>query len=520
MEEKNLRKFSLGTPPFIKGRLGGIFCSLKSPLIPLFQRGRAKLYFLAPFVFAFLFFAFINTANAATLYFNPSSGNFTVGNLLTTSVLVNTQEETINNSDATINFPAGLLEVISVSKAGSIFSLWVEEPAFSNSAGTITFNGGLPTPGFNGTAGKIVSIVFRVKSAGSASLIFSSAAVRANDGYGTDILQARADAQFNLTSVGTPPATPPATPVVGTPAAPKVSSETHPDPTKWYANDDPSFSWVLTKDITGVNVLADRNPNSNPGTKSDGMRTSYTFKDVDEGAWYFHIRLKNSVGWGATTHFGFNIDTEAPTALQAYFTDTDQSNTRPTIKLSATDTMSGVDYYEIYANNTTSTWRDDSTGQYQLDTLPAGSHKINITAYDKARNGVSTELFRNVVLPPEALKVVSAVSAWDELYAWLKLNVLWIIIIFLVILLIIILIYNTIYLRKLFAPPKKISRKKWSAYTTRRKIEALQNELQWHAEAIKATGEKRRLRWKERCLRWQYRKLIKRTKKYLDKIPK
>lgn len=481
--------------------------------------------------FCALIFAFCISAkvvNAATLYFSPSKGNFTVGNLLTTSVLVNTQEEAINNSDAIINFPAGLLEVISVSKAGSVFSLWVEEPAFSNSAGTITFNGGLPTPGFNGTAGKIVSIVFRVKSAGTASLIFSSAAVRANDGYGTDVLQARAEAQFNLTSVGAPSAAPPAAPAAQVPLAPKVSSETHPDPIKWYANNNPSFSWVLTRDITGVNVLADRNPNSNPGTKSDGMRTSYTFKDVDEGAWYFHIRLRNSVGWGATTHFGFNIDTEAPTAIEAYFIDTDQSNTRPTIKLSASDTMSGVDYYEIYSNSasststwrTTSTWRDDGTGQYQLDTLPAGSHKINITAYDKAGNSVSTELFRNVVLPPEAPKVPEVVSARDELCAWLKLNVLWIIIIFLIILLIIILIYDTIYLRKLFTPPKKISRKKWSAYTTRRKIEALQNELQWHAEAIRETGEKRRLRWKERCLRWQYRKLAKRIKKYLNKIPK
>lgn len=470
--------------------------------------------------FCALIFAFCisaKVANAATLYFSPSSGNFTVGNLLSTSVLVNTQAEAINNSDATINFPAGLLEVVSVSKSGSIFSLWVEEPAFSNSAGIITFNGGLPTPGFNGTAGKIVNIVFRVKSAGSASLIFSSAAVRANDGYGTDVLRARANAQFNLVAVGVPPTAPPVAPAVVVPAAPKVSSETHPDPTKWYANNNPSFGWALTKDITGVNVLADRNANTNPGTRSDGIFKTYNYKDFDEGSWYFLIRLRNSVGWGAITHFGFNIDTEAPTAIEAYFTDTDQSNTRPTIKLSAIDTMSGVDYYEIYANNTTSTWRDDGTGQYQLDTLPAGSHKINITAYDKAGNSVSTELFRNVILPPEAPKVV---SEQDALYAWLKLNILWIIIIFLIILLIIILIYDTIYLRKLFAPPEKTSRKKWSAYTTRQKIEALQNELQWHAEAIRATGEKRRLRWKEKCLRWQYRKLIKRTKKYLDKIPK
>lgn len=468
-------------------------------------------------ILAFCFFT--KDANAATLYFSPSKGDFTVGNLLTTNVLVNTQEEEINNSDAIINFPAGLLEVVSVSKSGSIFSLWVEEPAFSNSAGTITFNGGLPTPGFNGAAGKIVSIVFRVKSAGSASLVFSSAAVRANDGYGTDILQARAGAQFNLTAVKATPVAPPAAKTVHVPLAPTVSSETHPDPSKWYANDNPSFSWILTKDITGVNVLADHNPDTDPGTRSDGLRNSWTYKDVDDGQWYFHIRLRNYLGWGAITNFGFNIDTEAPTSVEAYFTDSDPSNPRPTIQLSATDTISGIDHYEIYANNTTSTWKGDSTGQYQLDTLPAGSHKIIITAYDKAGNNISTELFRNVVLPPEAPKV-QAVSIWSELCVWLKLNILWIITIFLFILLTIVLTYNTIYLRKLLTPPKKISRKKWSGYTTKKKIETLQKELQWHTKAIGVVGKKRRLRWKERHLRWQYRRLTKLTKKYLDKISK
>ena len=84
---------------------------------------------LKPLLYVFIFGFSLLTADfaqAATLYFSPSSGNFSVGDILTTSVLVNTQSKAINTADAVINFPAGLLEVVSVNKSGSIFSLWVE----------------------------------------------------------------------------------------------------------------------------------------------------------------------------------------------------------------------------------------------------------------------------------------------------------------------------------------------------------------------------------------------------------
>lgn len=189
-----------------------------------------------PFILGFLVLVFalgfnISSAKAALLYFSPSSGNHTAGNILNVSVLVNTQGQAINNADATIRFPANLLEVVSISKTGSIFSLWVEEPVFSNTAGTINLNGGLPTPGFTGSAGRVVTVAFRMKAAGSASLVFTSGAVRANDGFGTDVLSSMGTATFTVSPapVPVPPPTPEPTlvsppvvetPVVETPTAP------------------------------------------------------------------------------------------------------------------------------------------------------------------------------------------------------------------------------------------------------------------------------------------------------------
>ncbi len=154
-------------------------------------------YFVTIFLFSIFLFGSSNV-HAATLDLSPSAGDLTVGNILGVSVLVDTKGSSINNSDAVINFPASLLEVISISKSGSIFTLWVEEPAFSNAAGTITFNGGLPTPGFNGSAGRLVSIAFRVKAPGTASVFFSAGSVRANDGLGTDVLTSMGTASFAL----------------------------------------------------------------------------------------------------------------------------------------------------------------------------------------------------------------------------------------------------------------------------------------------------------------------------------
>lgn len=358
-----------------------------------------KYFYFPAVLFASFSFFNVSEANAATLYFSPSSGNFSVGNILTASVFVNTQGEAINNTDAVINFPAGLLDVVSVSKSGSIFSLWVEEPAFSNSAGTISFNGGLPTPGYSGTAGKMLSIVFRVKKAGSASLIFSSAAVRANDGYGTDVLQSRGQAQFTLKAVEAVPVVPPAEvipglPILGvlptadTPSAPKISSPTHSNPEEWYANNDPKFVWGLPKGLTGISIALSKLPTTNPGTRSDGLFAEYAYSDVEDGVSYFHIRVANSSGWSPITHYRVQIDTKPPVA----FTATVAIGVSTTLQAKSTDALSGIAYYTVKADEADPTKVNTAqleAGTYVLENVVTGKHSVQVIAFDKAGNSTS-----------------------------------------------------------------------------------------------------------------------------------
>jgi hypothetical protein len=138
--------------------------------------------------------------DAATLSISPSSSNVSVGNIITVKVYVNTLGKSINNGEATIQFPTDMLDVISVTKNSSIFSLWVEEPSFSNNTGIITFNGGIPNPGWTGSRGYITSITFKAKKQGVASILLSDGAVRENDGLGTNILTAKSGSTISIIS--------------------------------------------------------------------------------------------------------------------------------------------------------------------------------------------------------------------------------------------------------------------------------------------------------------------------------
>jgi hypothetical protein len=202
-----------------------------------------KLFFL---IFFFLFFYLASSAQAATMYFSPSSKTVNVGDIVKISVGVNTAGEAINNAEANISFPTEMLDVASINK-GSVFSLWVEEPSFSNGAGTVSFNGGVPTPGYNGSGGTMLSITFRAKKAGTASIYFASGAVRANDGIGTDVLTGMGQAVLTLVEKTTTPETPDETkpPTDGTPP-------TKPDVSE--AIDSPKMSSVYVVNSFDLNI--------------------------------------------------------------------------------------------------------------------------------------------------------------------------------------------------------------------------------------------------------------------------
>jgi hypothetical protein len=162
---------------------------------------KSPLYFYKVISSLFLslyFFLPISAYAQATLFITPTAGNYKVGEDFSVLVNLNTGGKDINVASVKINFDNTRLEVKDVGYSRSIFTIWTEEPKFSNPAGVISFSGGLPSPGFNGPSGAILRVTFTTKASGKAPVIFSTGYVLANDGTGTNILDGLEGATFNI----------------------------------------------------------------------------------------------------------------------------------------------------------------------------------------------------------------------------------------------------------------------------------------------------------------------------------
>lgn len=336
---------------------------------------------------------------SASLYLSPSSGSYSVGSTFSVKVKVNSGGEAINAAEGTLLFNSNELQVVNLSKSGSIFSLWTTEPIFSNSAGNIVFGGGT-LKGFTGTSGTIITISFRAKATTSARVSFSSGSVLAADGKGTNILGKINGGVYTLKPKITSPDEeapleeyiPPPTPT-GAPAAPVISSSTHPDSEKWHSNNDPEFSWKLPSDVTGVSLLLHKNPFGDPGPTSDGLMESKKIEDIEDGIWYFHIKFKNKYGWGKITHRKVLIDTESPKPFKVIFDrEGDLTNPSPVLYFETADSLSGIEYYEVKIGGGDAipiTSAATKSNPYKMPPQAPGRHRIIVAAVDAADNSTS-----------------------------------------------------------------------------------------------------------------------------------
>ncbi|MDD4902281.1 MAG: cohesin domain-containing protein [Patescibacteria group bacterium] len=343
------------------------------------------------FSFIFVIFSVSSAAaEAASLYFSPASGSYAAGKNFSVSVYVSSQDQAMNAASGVISFPADKLEIVSLSKSGSIFSLWIKEPAYANAQGTINFEGIVLNPGFSGKSGKILTITFKAKTIGTASLSFSASQVLANDGNGTSILSGAGRANYSISAaVPQPPVITPA-PAAGIPPSPIITSLTHPAPLPWYSDNNPRFTWLITPDITADRISNDKSPDSRPKTIYSPPLAEIKFSDLEDGVWYLHVQLRNEAGWGDIAHFPFQIDTKPPEQFSLSFIDGKETgDPQPKILLTATDTLSGVEFYQIKIDggNTIAIPAEAAgTASYVLPLQNPGEHYLFAQVFDRAGN--------------------------------------------------------------------------------------------------------------------------------------
>ncbi|MFC1663759.1 cohesin domain-containing protein [Patescibacteria group bacterium] len=383
------------------------------------SKTKINLKFLAAvFAFSFLFFGLMlaepATAASASLYLSPPSGTYIVDSTFPIKIKVNSGGDAVNAAEGTLIFNPNELSVISLSKNESIFNLWTAEPTFSNSTGNIFFGGGTPSS-FVGNSGTIVTITFKAKGQSSAQVGFSSGSILAADGKGTNVLVTMNGGVYTLSSqVITPPAEevppeseyiPPTVPG-GAPAAPVISSVTHPNPDKWYSNDDPEFNWKVPGDVTGVKLLINKIPTTLPTVSYKSPILEKKINDLTDGAWYFHVRFANQYGWGGISHRKVLIDTEAPDSFEIEIdTEGDLINPVPILKFKAKDLVSGIDFYEIKIDERVPeivTPQELAVQPYRMPSQEPGKYSVTIKAVDMAGNFTfsSKEITIEAVEPP------------------------------------------------------------------------------------------------------------------------
>lgn len=343
-------------------------------------------------VLALIFFSLSTVmAHAATLNVSPSTGVYTVGGTFSVNVRVNTGGDPINAAEGSLRFDTQKLSVVSVTK-GSIFNLWTVEPSYSNSAGTVTFGGGSPQ-GYSGSGGTIITVTFRANRAGDAKVSFSTGSVLAADGRGTNVLSSMGSASYTIASSEVP-AEPEVIEYVAspnTPAAPNISSASHPDPQDWYTETTAELSWPLPSGVTAVRTLLDQSSGSIPTKVYDTPIDSISIPDLSDGVSYFHLQFRNSEGWGRVAHYRLGVDTQTPTRFDISLPeDVDLTAPEQTLVFDVEDVPSGIARYEVQIDDGEPYEYIDETGSstMTLPPLEPGKHSVIIEAFDHAGNSL------------------------------------------------------------------------------------------------------------------------------------
>lgn len=342
---------------------------------------------------------------ASILKLIPGTKNIGVGQEAVLNIIIDTEDVSINATQATLYFPPAVLQVIGVDKAGSVFNFWVEEPTFSNDAGTVNFIGGT-SKGVSGSSLQILKVRFKTVGAGTANLSVSDAAITASDGKGTNVLETTHGATIQVGVSGailSPPT--PSSPEVeqpqkvvreavrstGLPEKPKIRVPLYPDEARWYnLIGEATAFWELPSDVIQVEAKIGKGRDTAPGTPDPELFTGKNFGVLSEGIWYARVRLRNNIGWSSFAFYKISLDTSAPSSFEINLEQDAPDDPAPDISYESSDSISGIAEYRIFLDE--QEVLRTASSSLALPLQPPGKHRLLIRAMDLAGNSVEDNL--------------------------------------------------------------------------------------------------------------------------------
>ncbi|MDP1688536.1 MAG: cohesin domain-containing protein [bacterium] len=365
---------------------------------------------------------------AATLSLSSPSSNVLVGGTFDVSLILDTKDVPVNIIESELFFPPDKLQLAAPSFGESIIQMWPTPPLFSNEEGRVYLVGGKPSPGINTRKGLILTLTFRVVSAGQGEIRFGKkSSVLANDGAGTDVLRDKSSISF-LSSF--PPS-----------YGPLISSPTHPDQGKWYQNNSPVFIWTRSSLTESYSYKIDHDPKGLPDQVADSSSTTVSYNNIGNGIWYFHLIEKASGVWGGASHYAVKIDNELPDPFTVNATPSKETISQsPVFRFSTSDGFSGLDHYEMKIVPLSSGEKEGVeffrvSSPYQAVNWKVGRYLVVVRAIDNAGNTkdesvtVSSINLFSKFIGQEGVDLVIAVIPWF----WVVIGFIIILIAFLII---------------------------------------------------------------------------------------
>ena len=190
-----------------------------------------------------------------------------------------------------------------------------------------------------------------------------------------------------------------------TPAAPVITSATHPDENTWYAANPPTFSWAVSDGgISGYSRLLDQAAGTLPDNTSEGTATTWTSPTAtSDGTWWFHVKARNGAGvWGDADHYQIKVDSTPPAAPTVTASSHPRylctSNHTVTMSwLAGSDVTSGVLGYSWVFNSDPAATPDNTVETTDLSstwTVPVdadGTYWFHVATVDRAGNINTTD---------------------------------------------------------------------------------------------------------------------------------
>jgi len=217
-----------------------------------------------------------------------------------------------------------------------------------------------------------MSITFRAPSSPGTASIHTSGTIALANGQGTQVSGSGNTVVYTVTIPPTPTPTP--KPVAG---SVNVSSSSHPDQNTWYASKDVVLAWNKPDGVTDFSYAFDTNPATIPDNSTEGADTSHTFTNSPDGTSYFHIKAKNDIGWGDTTHFKVNIDSTSP---DPFCINSLKGSDGFTLYFATNDYTSGISKFTVKAD-------DKDLGEQKSGMkVDLTVKNVIVTAFDKVGN--------------------------------------------------------------------------------------------------------------------------------------